>query len=34
MLVISISSGDLCLHKKIKENLNGSAIFVIVMVER
>ncbi len=34
MLVISISSDDLCLHKKIKENINGRAIFVIVVVER
>ncbi len=34
MIVISISSDDLCLHKKIMENLNGSAICVIVMVER
>ncbi len=34
MLAISISSGDLCLHKKIKENITGGAIFVIVVVER
>ncbi len=34
MLVVSISSDDLCLHKQIKENINGSAIFAIVMVER
>ncbi len=34
MLVISISSDDLCLHKKIKENINGRAISVIVVVER
>ncbi len=34
MLVISISSDKLCLHKKIKENFDGSAIFVIAMVER
>ncbi len=34
MLVISILSDDLCLHKKIKENINGRAIFVIVVVER
>ncbi len=34
MLVISISSDELRLHKKIKENINGSAIFVNVMVER
>ncbi len=34
MLVISISSDDLCLHKQIKQNINGSAIFVIVMAER
>ncbi len=34
MLVISISSDDLCLHKKIKENINVSAIFVILVVER
>ncbi len=34
MLVISISSDNLCLHKNIKENINGTAIFVIVLVER
>ncbi len=34
MLAISISSDDLSLHKKIKENINGRAIFVIVVVER
>ncbi len=34
MLAISISSDDLCLHKKIYENINGRAIFVIVLVER
>ncbi len=34
MLAISISSYDLCLHKRIKENINGRAIFVIVVVER
>ncbi len=34
MLVISISSDSLGLYKKIKENFFGSAIFVIVMVER
>ncbi len=34
MLVISILSDDLCLHKKIKENINVRAIFVIVVVER
>ncbi len=34
MLVISISSDDLCLHKKIKENINGRAVFVFVVVER
>ncbi len=34
MLAISISSDYLCLHKKIKENINGRAIFVIVVVER
>ncbi len=33
MLAISIASVYLCLHKKIKENINGRAIFVIVMVE-
>ncbi len=34
MLTISISSDDLCVHKKIKENIYGRAIFVIVVVER
>ncbi len=34
MLAISIPSDDLCLHCKIKENINGRAIFVIVGVER
>ncbi len=34
MRVISISFDDLCLHKKIKEDINGRAIFVIVVVER
>ncbi len=34
MLAISISSDDLCLHKKIKEYINSGAIFVIVVVER
>ncbi len=34
MLAISISIDDLCLHKKIKENIDGRAIFVIVLVER
>ncbi len=34
MLAISISSNYLCLHKKIKENINGRASFVIVVVER
>ncbi len=34
MLAISISSDDLFLHKNIKENINGRAIFVIVVVER
>ncbi len=34
MLIISISSDDVYLHKKIKENINGRAIFVIVVVER
>ncbi len=33
MLVISISSADLCLHKN-KENVNGRASFVIVVAER
>ncbi len=33
MLVISILSDDLCLHKKIKENINGRAIFLIVLVD-
>ncbi len=34
MLAISILSIDLCLHEKIKESINGRAIFVIVVVER
>ncbi len=34
MLVNSIPSTDLCLHQKIKESVNGRAIFVIVVVER
>ncbi len=34
MLAVTISSDDLCLHKKIKEIINGGAIFVIVVVER
>ncbi len=34
MLAISNSSDDLCLHKKIKENINGRANFVIVVVVR
>ncbi len=33
MLVISIPSADLCLQQKM-ENVNGRAIFVIVVVER
>ncbi len=34
MLVISTPSADLCLHRNIEENVNGRAIFVIVVVER
>ncbi len=34
MLVISILSDYLFLYKKIKENINCGAIFVIVVVER
>ncbi len=34
MLIISISSDDLCWHKQIKENINGRVIFVFVVVER
>ncbi len=34
MLAISIPSADLWLHQKIKETVNGRAIFVIVVVER
>ncbi len=34
MLVILISSDNLCLHRKIKENINGRVIFVMVVVER
>ncbi len=33
MLVMSIPSADLCLHQKIVENVNGTAIFVIVVIE-
>ncbi len=33
MLAISISSDDLCLHKEIKDNIDGRAIFVIVVIE-
>ncbi len=32
MLVISIPSDNLCLHQKIVENINGRAIFVIVVI--
>ncbi len=34
MHAISIPSDDLCLHQKNKENINGGAILVIVVVER
>ncbi len=34
MLAIPIDFNDFCLHKTIKENINGRAIFVIVVVER
>ncbi len=34
MLVISIPSADQCSHQNIEENVNGIAIFVIVVVER
>ncbi len=35
MLVISIPSDNLCMHrKKIVENINGGAIFAIVVIER
>ncbi len=34
MFVISIPSADLCLHLKNEENVNGSSISVIVVVER
>ncbi len=34
MFAISIPSDDLCWHYKIKENIYGRAIFVIVVVER
>ncbi len=34
MLVISIPSDDLLLHQRILENINGRAIFVIVVIER
>ncbi len=34
MLVSSILSDDLCLDKKIKQNLSSSTIFLIMMVER
>ncbi len=33
MLGSSIPSADLCLHQKIEGNVNGRAIFVIVVVE-
>ncbi len=34
MLAISISPDDKGLDKRIEDNINGRAIFVIVMVER
>ncbi len=34
MLVISIPSDDLRSHQKIVENINGRAIFVILVIER
>ncbi len=34
MLVISIPSDDLFVLQKIEEDINGKAIFVIVVVER
>ncbi len=34
MLVLSISSNNICLHRKIEENTNGRAIFMIVNVGR
>ncbi len=34
MFAISILSDNLCLHKKIKKNINGRTIFVIVVAER
>ncbi len=34
MLIISLLSADLCLHQNIEENVNGRAIFVVVVVER
>ncbi len=34
MFAISIASNDLCSHYKFMENINGRAIFVIVVVER
>ncbi len=34
MPAISIPSDDYCLYKKITENVDGRAIFVIVVVER
>ncbi len=34
MPAISIPSDNLYLYKQIKENINGRAIFVIVVVER
>ncbi len=34
MLVVSIPCTDLSLHQKIEENVNGRAIFAIVVAER
>ncbi len=34
MFAVLIPSDDSCLHKKIKETINGRAIFVIAVVER
>ncbi len=34
MLVIFIPSNDLCLHRKVEENVNGRAICMNVVVER
>ncbi len=34
MLAISTPAYDLCLHQKIVENINGRAIFMIVMIKR